>query len=282
MGWRGGLVEQWKGPIVTEPMQVLGAFLQRQAGIVCDVRHLEFAQHRLAPVARAAGLDGLPALASRVEAGDRAIRRSVIEAMATHETSFFRDRATFAFIEGTVLPALRAARAQGRRLRIWSAACSTGQEPYAIAMLLDEALRDFTGWSIDLQASDLSARAVEAARLGRYNQFEVQRGLSTARLLRYFARDGDGWRIGEHLRERISFSVFNLMDDMAGFGPCALVLCRNVFIYFDAATTRAVLSRLASAVVPGGFLIVGASETLLGMTGAFKPHPAQAGALVRC
>ena len=264
-----------------DPVDILREFLHRQAGIVLEPGQEHFARTRLAPVIQLAGLSGLSSLASRVELGDHALRRSVLEAMVTHETLFFRDRSLFTFLEDVMLPALHSARSETRRLRIWSSACSTGQEPYSIAMLLDEKARDFTGWWIEIAATDLSGRAIDRARRGRFSQFEVQRGLSTARLLRYFARAGDDWQVAEHLRERIQFSEFNLLGDLGAFGPCDIVFCRNVFLYFDAATIVCVLDRLARIIPPDGFLVIGGAETLLGRNDHFAQHPRQAGVLVR-
>ena len=259
---------------------VVREFLGEHAGLGLSASQEHFVQTRLAPLMRQAGLSGLQTIASRIEAGDQVVRRSVIEAMVTHETSFFRDRSLFSFMQQTMLPALRSARGEQRRLRIWSAACSTGQEPYSIAMLVDELARDFTGWWVEITATDLSAKAIEAARQARYSQFEVQRGLPTARLLRYFARVGEEWQIAEHLRERIRFGEFNLLSDPGAFGPCDIVFCRNVFIYFDAATVRSVLDRLAAIIPPDGYLVAGGSETLLGLTDRFVQHPDQPGVLV--
>ncbi len=264
-----------------DPVAILRDFLLRQAGLVLQPGQEHFALTRLAPVMRQAGLNGLPSVAERIEGGDHALGRAVVEAMVTHETSFFRDRPLFTFMEDVMFPSLHFARAEERRLRIWSGACSTGQEPYSIAMLLDEMAREFTGWWIEITATDLSGKAIEKARRGRYSQFEVQRGLSAGRLLRYFSRVGDDWQVAEHLQERIRFGEFNLLGDPADFGPCDIFFCRNVFLYFDAATTRAVLERLAGIIAPDGYLVVGGAETLLGLSDLFIQHPRQPGVLVR-
>ena len=266
---------------MTESLSQLRDFLRAEAGLAYDANALDAAHGRLAPVIRAANLTGLPALAAQVGAGNKVLRRAVLEAMATHETSFFRDRALFAFVEGVILPKLRETHAQTRRLRIWSAACSTGQEPYSIAMMLDEFARHFSGWCVDIVATDLSAKAVAAARAGRYNHLEVQRGLSTGRLLRYFSRAGDDWQIAEFLRERVEFREFNLLSDCAVLGPFDIVFCRNVFIYFDPATVRGGRKRLAATLSPGGVLVVGAAETLSGLTEDFAADLRQPGVFER-
>jgi chemotaxis protein methyltransferase CheR len=224
------------------------------------------------PVAREAGLPDLAGLLKRLQAGDRDLGQSVVDAMTTNETFFFRDRAPFEKFRNVILPKLLAARAAERRLRIWCAACSTGQEPYSLAMLLDDEARRLTGWNVDILATDLSRRAIEIARQGLYSQFEVQRGLPITMLLRYFQRAGDRWQINEFLRSRINFREFNLMSDFRPLGTFDAILCRNVLLYLDVATKRDILARLARALAPDGFLLMGSAETVIGLSQAFIPH----------
>ncbi len=176
---------------------------------------------------------------------------------------FFRDRAPFDLFGTVILPYLIQARATERNIRIWCNACSTGQEPYSLAMAIDEAAPRLTGWRIDLQATDVSRSAVRAAREGLYNQFEVQRGLPANVLLRYFNREASHWRIAEHLRSRVRFSNFNLLGSFEDRGEFDVIFCRNVLIYFDQQTKHDILARLSRSLRKDGFLILGSTETVM-------------------
>jgi chemotaxis protein methyltransferase CheR len=250
----------------SEPVKLAFARFRRQlaalTGIALDSDKRYLVESRLSPIIRAHGLADLVELADAFDRRDNlSLVRDAIDAMTTNETLFFRDRTPFEHLRTQILPALMQARANERRLRFWCAACSTGQEAYSLAMLLDQEATALRGWSLEILASDLSTRAVEAARDGGYSQFEVQRGLSTSLLLRYFHREGESWRINEHLRARIDFRDFNLLRDYAALGTFDVILCRNVLMYFDPETKRVVLPRLARSLGDGGFLFLGASET---------------------
>jgi chemotaxis protein methyltransferase CheR len=224
---------------------------------------------RLAPIMRARDIGDFPELLRRFERREsEALVREIIEAMTTSETSFFRDRAPFDVFRDQTLPELMATRATARRLRIWCAACSSGQEAYSLAMTLDQSANALRGWSVELLATDISQTAIDAARAGAYSQFEVQRGLSTTQLLRYFQRQGDGWRVNEHIRARIVFQEFNLLSNLDGLGKFDAIFCRNVLLYFDPETRRDVLARLSRALADDGCLFLGASEL------AGERHPA--------
>lgn len=232
-------------------------------GIALDADKQYLAESRLAPVMRAYGLGDFKELADALENRDNtALVREVIDAMTTNETLFFRDRTPFEAFRARVLPDLLEARAQERRLRFWCAACSTGQEPYSLAMTLDQDVRLLRGWSLEILATDLSSSAVESAKNGSYSQFEVQRGLSTGQLLRYFHRQEETWRVNEHLRARINFRDFNLLEDFSNLGAFDVIFCRNVLMYFDPEVRRGVLARLNQALNDGGYLFLGASESV--------------------
>ncbi|KAF2990332.1 protein-glutamate O-methyltransferase CheR [Methylocystis sp. MJC1] len=219
-------------------------------------------ESRLAPVMRAHGLADFADLVDAFERGDNdPLMRDVIDALTTNETFFYRDRTPFENFRTQLLPSLLVSRAKERRLRFWCAACSTGQEAYSLAMLLENEAAALRGWRLDILATDLSTRAVETARNGRYSQFEVQRGLSTNLLLRHFHRAGASWRVNEHLRARIDFRDFSLLSDYAALGAFDVIFCRNVLMYFEPETKRAVLARLAGALNESGYLFLGASET---------------------
>jgi chemotaxis protein methyltransferase CheR len=219
-------------------------------------------ESRLAPVMRAHGLSDLVELADAFERGDnQALVREAIDAMTTNETMFFRDRTPFENFRIQVLPSLMLSKAKERRLRFWCAACSTGQEAYSLAMALDQESTALRGWSLEILATDLSTAALDTARSGAYSQFEVQRGLSTSMLLRYFHRENDSWRVNEHMRARVGFRAFNLLSDYSELGAFDVVFCRNVLMYFEPETKRSVLARLADALNHDGYLFLGATES---------------------
>jgi chemotaxis protein methyltransferase CheR len=231
----------------------------------------------LAPVMKAHGISSLDMLAAMAAQTSRAaLREAVVEALLNHETSFYRDLGVFRSIADDVLPTLRTARAERRRLRIWSAGCSTGQEVYSLALLFAAQEAAWDDWSIEILGTDVSPQAIAQARQGLYSQFEVQRGLPITDLLGRFDQEGDQWRIRPAGRARIGFAVHNLMDPPPA-GQFDMILCRNVLLYFSAERRRQVLDRLALAVAPDGLLMLGAGETVMGQTDAFTPDPALRG-----
>jgi chemotaxis protein methyltransferase CheR len=247
--------------------QFLCAFLQARSGIALTQDRHYLADSRLAAVCQRHGLSDLGAIVRVLRRGaEPGVERDVIEAMATHETFFFRDKPAFEQIRTTVLPQLLASRAARRRLRIWCAAASTGQEAFSLAMLLDGMASRLSGWDIRILATDLSLSALERARAGLYTHFEVQRGLPIHLLLKYFEQAGDMWRIGSKLRAMVAFEPLNLIDDFATLGFFDLILCRNVLIYFDEVTKRDVLERVADRLAHDGRLILGGVETPVGLT----------------
>ena len=176
------------------------------------------------------------------------------------KSSFFRDRACFDHVRNTMIPALVKARATTKRLRIWCAAASSGQEPYSLAMLLDEAQLAESGWKIDIIATDLSSEMVARARDGLYLDYEVSRGLPTQLLLQYFTQSGSQWRVSDRLRRMVSFRPFNLLDSFGWLGQIDIVFCRNVLLYFDEQERFYTLERLSRVVAPDGYLVLGATE----------------------
>jgi chemotaxis protein methyltransferase CheR len=236
--------------------------IYNQSGIVLDESKTYLLEARLLPVAREAGestLDGLCKLV-RATAGYR-LRDKVVEALTTNETLFFRDIKPFESLEKFLIPELIKARAATRVLRFWCAACSTGQEPYSLAMLWQE--MNIPGWRIEILATDLAETVLERARAGRFQQLEVNRGLPARYLVKYFQRDGMVWEIKPDIRNMIRWQKFNLKDSVAGIAACDVVLCRNVLIYFDLATKRNILANIRKVLRPGGHLILGSSETTL-------------------
>jgi chemotaxis protein methyltransferase CheR len=245
--------------------------LKERSGLVLTRDKAYLLESRLLPVARKVNLKSVDELVAAVRArpsGDLA--RDIVEAMTTNESFFFRDIKPFDQFKAVVLPALMKARAARRQIRIWSAACSSGQEPYTLAMLLADEQANLTGWSIDILATDLSAEILDKAQAGLYSQFEVQRGLPIQYLLKYFKQQGERWQIDAAVRNRVRFRTFNLLDEPANLGGFDVIFCRNVLIYFDQPTKATVLDRLSRVLAPDGYLYLGGAETVLGVSDKFQ------------
>lgn len=204
-------------------------------------------------------------------AGERELAQEVVEALLNNETYFFRDKPTFDQLPQSVLPALAARRAASRRLSIWCAGCSTGQEVYSLAIMFADQRERWEGWDIDILGTDVSHQAIAAARSGRYSQFEVQRGLAVTQMLRHFEETRMGWQIVAGTRSNARFQVHNVLSEPPSRQPVDLILCRNVLLYFDQQTRFDVFARLHSALAPDGYLMLGAGETVIGQTRAFAP-----------
>lgn len=233
----------------------------------------------LKPIMRELGLPTLDPLVARLSSGsDTALASRVVEALLNNETSFFRDATAFDQIDRDALEMLRQHRATSRRLRVWSAACSTGQEAYSLAMMLRDAGPRWAGWSFDILATDASASAVARARTGRYSRFEIQRGLPVRTMLRWFRETGEDWVADPTLARDIRFATHDIRKPAPG--RFDLILCRNVLMYFALPLRTQVLDHLADALDPGGVLMLGAGETVLGQTERFASHPAMRGLYV--
>ena len=225
----------------------------------------------LQPVMRKYDIASLDMLAGLASQPGSALREDVVEALLNHETSFYRDLAVFRGIGEEALPALAEIR-PSKKLRIWSAGCSTGQEAYSLAFMFSNQNARWDDWQIDIIGTDVSPVAVAQARNGVYSQFEVQRGLPIGDLMSRFEQEGEDWRIQAPLKARLNFMAHNLLDPRPG-GRFDMILGRNVLLYFSAERRRIVLDRLASAIHSDGMLILGAGETVLGQTDAFVPDP---------
>lgn len=246
----------------------LRQILRRESAIALDVGKEYLVESRLAPVARREGFESVGHLVDRLAAGaPLALKTTVIDAMTTNETSFFRDVHPWHALRDTILPQLIEARKATRRLTIWCAACSSGQEPYTLAMVLAESFPEVVqSWDVRIVSTDLSATMVERCRAGRFSQLEVNRGLPAASLSRWFHRDGLQWRVDERLRSLLDVRLGNLAApaSMAGLARLDLVLMRNVLIYFDAATKRAIIDDTRRRLQSDGVLMLGSSEVSLG------------------
>ncbi|NOZ32509.1 MAG: protein-glutamate O-methyltransferase CheR [Alphaproteobacteria bacterium] len=249
---------------------LIASFVGKEAGIVLSQSKGYLVEGRLAPVAEKFGFDSVDALGRRLLTAPGEVKEAVIDAMTTNETFFFRDRTPFNHFEKVIMPDLVAAKSGTRKIRIWCAAASTGQEPYSLAMLLLEDRRAWSGYQIEIMATDISASAVSKAKQGLYTQFEVQRGLPVQLLVNYFEQEGTNWRISPAVRSMVNYSVMNLMAPFRQLRTVDLIFCRNVLIYFDVETKREVLANMADLLAPHGFLVMGAAETMVGVTKDFQ------------
>ena len=257
--------------------EALRGFVRSRAGISLDADKDYLVVSRLEPRLRGWQMPSLAALADHLRAQPTGqLADHVIAAMTTNETLWFRDGKPFDAMRNVVLPELLVTAAKERALRIWSAACSTGQEVYSLAIVRQEEAR-LRGWRVSILGSDISAPALERARAGVYSQFEVQRGLSAKQLVQYFEEAGSDWRVRAELKAGIEFRLLNLLDVPRDIGLFDVVFCRNVLIYFEPEVKRKVLSEVASRLRPGGFLVLGGAETMLGLSTSFAAVPGSIG-----
>jgi chemotaxis protein methyltransferase CheR len=262
----------------------VAALVKREAAIVLGPGKEYLVEARLIPVARRLGAaDVADFLAGVRRRPDPVAQRQIVDALTTNETSWFRDREPFTAFAEHVLPHLLQARAATRRLRIWSAACSSGQEPYSLAMLLQEQLP--AGWNYEIFGSDISSEMIERAGRAEFSQVEVNRGLPAHQLVHYFERAGAHWRLAPNLRRNVSFQRMNLTAPLPALPPFDVIFLRNVLIYFDVETKRSVLRNVGRLLRPDGWLFLGAAETTIGVddnyervvagrTSAYRPRTA--------
>ncbi|MDD1536606.1 MULTISPECIES: CheR family methyltransferase [unclassified Bradyrhizobium] len=251
--------------------EYLRKFLKDNSGLDLSADKQYLIESRLLPLARKAGLSGIAELVQKLQSGSRQLITDVVEAMTTNETFFFRDKVPFDHFRDTIMPEIIKARAGKRSVRIWCAAGSTGQEPYSLAMCLKEMGAALTGWRIEIIATDLSQEVLEKAKAGIYSQFEVQRGLPIQMLVKYFKQTGETWQVNPELRAMIQHRQLNLLHDFSQLGTFDVIFCRNVLIYFDQDTKINIFNRLARQIEPDGFLVLGAAETVVGLTDTFRP-----------
>lgn len=249
-------------------------FLKERSGLTVTEEKQYLLESRLMPLARKSGLPSMSALVAALKAPDgEPLRRDATEAMTINESSFFRDKIPFENFEQIMAPALAKARASKRRLRIWCAAASTGQEPYSIAIKVKDLDPLLAGWNVEILGTDIAGEVLEKAKAGLYSQFEVQRGMPIQMLVKHFQQTGGLWQIDSSLRAMVRYEQFNLLDDFSRLGSFDIVFCRNVLIYFDGETKRDILSRIARQLAPDGYLILGAAETVIGVSDLFRPLP---------
>lgn len=246
--------------------------VHRHSAIALETDKAYLIELRLSPLARQAGFSTLPEFiaALRLESANSPLYRQVIEAMTTHETSFFRDLHPFESLQSTLLPNMLDKRGTAT-ITIWCAACSSGQEPYSIAMLIREAFPAQVARRVRIIATDLSEAIIERARSGVYNQIEISRGLPPALLSKYFDKQDASWRIRPEIRHMVEFQTSNLATPWPMFPMLDLVFMRNVLIYFDVETKKALLAKVRQVLKPDGYLFLGSSETTLNLDAAFEP-----------
>ncbi|MCW3472972.1 CheR family methyltransferase [Limobrevibacterium gyesilva] len=256
--------------------ETLAALLRAGSGLAIGPDKEYLLETRLAGILRQHRLRDLDALADRLRAGDAAaLARQVIEAMTTNESFFFRDDKPFVHFRTQALPRLLARRTAATRLRIWSAAASSGQEAYSLAMIVAECRAQMNGRDVEILGTDIAREQLARAQAGAYTQFEVQRGLPVQMLVKYFRREGMNWRIAEAIRAMAQFREWNLLSDLRPLGRFDVVFCRNVLIYFDRPTRARVLEAIARQMPADGLLYLGGAETVLGITGRFAAVPGQ-------
>ncbi len=261
-----------------EDFDFVAKLLKERSGLVLSRDKSYLLESRLMPVARRRGMKGLDDLVAAVRRMDPALVKDVTEAMTTNESFFFRDGKPFDQFREQVIPRLLDARKDKKQIRIWCAACSSGQEPYSLAIILKEMEAKLAGWRVDIVATDLSTEILEKAKAGLYSQFEVQRGMPIQLLVKYFQKKDEMWQIDARLRAMVQYRPLNLLTDVRSpLGTFDVVFCRNVLIYFDQETKGKVLADISKLLAPDGCLFLGGAETVLGISDKFKPVVGQRG-----
>lgn len=246
--------------------------LMDRSGLAISLDKTYLIDTRLLPVARKHGYDTIADMVKALKMShNEALAVEIAEAMNTHESLFFRDVEPFELFKKIILPQVLQRRKDTRRMRIWCAACSTGQEPYSLAMLLQEEAHRLSGWNMEIVATDISHSVLARAKEGLFSQFEVQRGLPVQMLVKHFTQEGDNWRISDQIRKAVTFKAFNLLTDPRGLGRFDVVFCRNVLIYFDLETKRKVLGAVGGVIAPDGVMFLGSSESTIGLTEQLWP-----------
>ena len=247
--------------------RILAGLLEARTGQQLTMSRRWRIETALSALLRERGIATLDELITILVMGkEPSLSQQVVEALLNNETYFFRDRAPFDLLARYALPELLQKRAKNRRVRIWSAGCSTGQEVYSLAMLFAEEPETWRGWTIDILGSDVSTQCVDRARIGTYSQFEVQRGLGINQMIKWFEETADGWRASESLRRPVRFQVHNLLEPPPHPGGFDIVLCRNVLLYLSPEKKALAFERLAASMAEDGWLMLGADETVIGQT----------------
>ncbi len=252
--------------------------LKEKSGLVLTPDKIYLIDSRLSPIAKKWGHPSLEALTTALRSSpDESLINEIIEAMTTNETSFFRDSRPFDLFKDFALPHILTKNAATKKIRIWCAAASSGQEPYSLAMLIKEQSSLLAGWNIEIIATDISHDILATAKEGVYTQFEVQRGLPITLLVKYFTQNEEKWHISDEIKKMVTYNYFNLLNPMNSMGQFDLIFCRNVLIYFDPPTKAKVLEKMELQLNKDGFLFLGGAETVMGITDKFTPVPEKRG-----
>lgn len=249
-------------------------FLKTKAGIVITAEKAYLVENRLSPVARKHSIGSADEVLTKLrQAPSAALVNDVLDAMTTNETLFFRDQRPFDQFRDKIIPELLQRNAASKRIRIWCAACSSGQEPYSLAMLFNELGPKVAGWKLEIVATDISKTILDRARKAEYSQFEVQRGLPITMLVKYFEQKGESWALKPEFKNNVQFREFNLLESPRALGQFDVVFCRNVLIYFDHPTKADILAKIAGVMPSNGYLFLGGAETVLGVSDKFAAAP---------
>lgn len=247
----------------------IAVFLKKASGIDLGADKSYLVESRVLPIIKKFKLDSFAALIKLLQSGNEFVGAEVIDSLTTNESYFFRDVKPFEALSQLVFPDLKS-KNPNRKIHIWSNACSTGQEPYSIVMTVMEN-KSFSINDFEILATDISPNVIKQAKSGIYSQFEVQRGTPINLLLKYFAKKGvDEWEIIDDAKKHVSFRLFNMMDDFSTISQRDVILCRNVLIYFDSETKKQILEKIAAKLSPNGYLMIGTSENLIGLTDKFE------------
>ena len=254
----------------TADFEYVRDLVRKRSAIVLETEKSYLVESRLTPLARREGFGSIAEVVAKLRmSGFSTLHSKVVEAMTTNETSFFRDLQPFEALKKVVLPDLIAKRSPVRQLRIWCAACSTGQEPYTVAMLIKENFPQLSGWDIKILATDLSTQVLEKAKTGCFNQVEINRGLPSTYVVKYFERAGLNWQLKQTVREMIEFRPLNLIEAWPVLNPMDIVFIRNVLIYFDVQTKKEIFGKIKRLLRPDGYLFLGGAESTLNLDDSF-------------
>jgi chemotaxis protein methyltransferase CheR len=265
-------------PLTNAAFDTLASLLKTRSGLTIGMDKVYLLETRLADIMRRECLPDLNAVAERLRRpASETLAREIAEAMTTNESFFFRDEKPFQHFRMKALPAFAASRPPGSTIRVWSAAASTGQEAYSLAMIVAESGAVLGNRRIEIVGTDLARAPLARARAGIYTQFEVQRGLPVQMLMKYFRKDGANWQLADTIRGMVRFQEHNLLTDPRSLGRFDAVFCRNVLIYFDQPTKARVLDSIAGVMQPDGLMYLGGAETVLGITSRFVPVPNERG-----
>jgi chemotaxis protein methyltransferase CheR len=258
--------------MTADAFQLVASLVHQRCGLVLTPDKAYLVESRLTRVARRRNLNSLDELLRALRCRrDEQLIRDVVEAMTTNESSFFREKRSFDAFREVILPHWIASHRSRRSVRIWCAACSSGQEPYSLAILLREESSRLGGLGFEILATDVNSQMLQRARAGRYSELEMRRGMPADLLSRYFAKTGEGWEIAAEIRSMVRFREHNLLDDLRSLGSFEVVFCRNVLIYFDQPTKQKVIQAITALLVADGVLFLGGAETLVGIDHSLQP-----------